>query len=835
MSDGQNLVLRSMDVLDIQQDILIPDLWQQEALHALQDGADVIVHAPTGAGKTKVFELYVQSGRDLRVVYTVPTRALANDKYREFKDYGWRVGIMTGDLHERVDAPILVATLETQKNALVQGKGPSLLVIDEYQMIAHPQRGIHYEIALAMAPEHTQLLLLSGSVGNPETIGSWLERLGRRVKVVRTNVRPVPLDEVLLDSIKVRMSQRISDPVARAIAKALQADLGPILIFCPLRKDAERLAHLLADQLPQDLPLLLTPAQKHIAGKAMSRLLKKRIAIHHSGLSYEQRAGVIEPLAKRGQLRVVVASTGLAAGINFSLRSVFIFKNEYIAQGQRKVLLPDELLQMFGRAGRRGLDKKGYILVRAGGVRLREAKPLTLKNDNVLDWSAFLSVIHLAVQKNQNVLQMTERLSKRLFSDQRKDTGLAHFLSPAGQKSLPALRRNRKTRSKQKQRLTEFYNSIGEWERVGKRSLVPLGQCFLFQNDAWQPALSIPRLLSPVKPGTVTILEKKPRVYGIDLPLATFPKEAHHKKLALVKSISALLKNNEASLSETLVRKKLWTLEEIEETLLPLLPDLMNGGHPSELFTRQDLLVCKLDYRETKIHAFADQEGKYLLSPPTRSVEVEDDEDFASLLGGPSLSHEELSTAQQWYQLGLIDERAHPTDRGKIFSCFEGGEGLAIAAGLEDETFSISELIWQLANLRAGYHFSQVLESDQRLSTLCRTMYHGQTRLPYLLKGIPPTYQDGAAEKVRAAYLEEKWGDPQESISIGDIQRAYIEWKSLLHHIATAPRLDIPRWKELQDAAREMISDTMPSPSSADLPPLSLEQRTTRWTVNNEQ
>jgi len=51
-------------------------------------------------------------------------------------------------------------------------------------------------------------------------------------------------------------------------------------------------------------------------------MLKSRIAYHHSGLSYAARAGVIEPLAKAGQLRVVVATMGLAAGINFSLRSV---------------------------------------------------------------------------------------------------------------------------------------------------------------------------------------------------------------------------------------------------------------------------------------------------------------------------------------------------------------------------------------------------------------------------------------------------------------------------------------------------------------------------------
>ena len=67
--------------------------------------------------------------------------------------------------------------------------------------------------------------------------------------------------------------------------------------------------------------MTLSTAQKQLVGDGLARLLKTRIAFHHSGLSYGVRAGVIEPLAKAGQLRVVVATMGLAAGINFSLRS----------------------------------------------------------------------------------------------------------------------------------------------------------------------------------------------------------------------------------------------------------------------------------------------------------------------------------------------------------------------------------------------------------------------------------------------------------------------------------------------------------------------------------
>src|SRR6188508_3234051 len=157
--------------------VVIPDLWQQQAITALRQGKDVVVHAPTGAGKTLIFELWSNQGKNRgQAIYTVPTRALANDKLAEWRARGWEVGISTGDLSDNLHAPVLVATLETQKSRLIQGEGPTLLVIDEYQMLGDDDRGLNYEIAIAMAPPKTQLLLLSGSVGNPQDVVKWLQR-----------------------------------------------------------------------------------------------------------------------------------------------------------------------------------------------------------------------------------------------------------------------------------------------------------------------------------------------------------------------------------------------------------------------------------------------------------------------------------------------------------------------------------------------------------------------------------------------------------------------------------------------------------------------------------
>src|SRR5438445_5985519 len=101
---------------------MLPDRWQALALTALKSGKDVVVDAPTGAGKTYIFERWAeQTNFSKRALFTVPTRALANDKFAEWRARDWHVGIMTGDLCVNADAPIIVATLEA-----VQG-----LVADE--------------------------------------------------------------------------------------------------------------------------------------------------------------------------------------------------------------------------------------------------------------------------------------------------------------------------------------------------------------------------------------------------------------------------------------------------------------------------------------------------------------------------------------------------------------------------------------------------------------------------------------------------------------------------------------------------------------------------------
>src|SRR5438094_4986039 len=397
--------------------VTVPDLWQQEAVTALRDGKDVVVQAPTGAGKTLIFELWSNQGKNRgQAIYTVPTRALANDKLAEWRARGWDVGIATGDLSENLGAPILVATLETQKNRLIQGEGPALLVVDEYQMLSDLDRGLNYELAIALAPLQTQLLLLSGSVANPQDVVKWLHRLGRRAVLIRHEKRPVPLEEVHANSLSYHVPADIRGYWPRLVAKSLADDLGPILIFAPRRQAAEAMAAELTRQLPNPSPLQLSTEQKLVVGEHLGKLLKSRITYHHSGLSYAARAGVIEPLAKAGQLRVVVATMGLAAGINFSLRSVALAGESYRRDYVEQPLRPDEILQMFGRAGRRGIDETGYVIVTANELRLLDARPCHLSRSGAVDWAALLNLMAAASEHGRDAFREAVQVQEKLFT-----------------------------------------------------------------------------------------------------------------------------------------------------------------------------------------------------------------------------------------------------------------------------------------------------------------------------------------------------------------------------------------------------------------------------------
>ncbi|HVF71193.1 MAG TPA: DEAD/DEAH box helicase [Chthoniobacterales bacterium] len=791
--------------------LVVPDLWQQEAVRALREGKDVVVQAPTGSGKTYIFELLYPSLKG-QAIFTVPTRALANDKLAEWRARGWDVGIATGDLALNLGAKVLVATLETQRARFLRRDGPKLLVVDEYQMIADPVRGVHYELTLALAPPHTQLLLLSGSVQNPQDVVAWLERIGRNPVLISHQERPVPLEEIDLRALSESQFVQTRSFWPRMIGKALRAELAPVLVFAPRRNASEEMAQAMASAVSLRDPLPLSPEQEALAGKKLAKLLRNRVAYHHSGLSYAVRAGLIEPLAKAGQLNVVVATMGLAAGINFSMRSVLVTDTRYKAGNFDRHVEADELLQMFGRAGRRGLDETGYVLGLPDIPRLGDARPRKLKRATQVDWPSLISVMRAVAgidDPGSDVpFAAAVHLSRSLFSVQDVPIGAEHSLSTGARPCglwVDAERARFVRRP-----IRESLNSVGEWEpRPAAPQTVSLGQLLIRENETWVGALTVPRMLDGRGFGNLCKLREK-GIYGREIPLATVTGE---DEIAPVKWLRKKL------------AKKTMTRREFDQAVSGLLPEI-TGGEIAETVTRGNTVSGRIDFSAATIEALVDSRGAALLDPPER--------DALPLVCRTcdQLTHDRTvpitaSPAYAWRQLGLVAPDGTPTRRGVLFSFFHAGEGLAIAAALEDETYPIDDLVFDLANIRAGPRFAgEDALLGGRLGILCQRV-HGRGDYPgYLEMGVPAQYGSGASEAIRELISNPsaRYRLTNESLRHGDIERALMEWRSLLRHIVGAPDLDWERWHALRKSAAHFIGNTS-SPAAVEFPPLLASQR----------
>ena len=184
----------------------VPDPWQEDALRHLAMG-DVVVSVPTGSGKTYVA---IEAARramalDRSVIYTSPLKALSNTKFTEFsKTFGPdQVGILTGDRRDNPQAPLLIMTTEILRNLLYDAASGEidvrldtlgLVIMDESQYIADPERGVVWEETIIFCPTQARLLLLSASIGNPQDIADWLTSIRPTTcHLVEHHRRSVPL------------------------------------------------------------------------------------------------------------------------------------------------------------------------------------------------------------------------------------------------------------------------------------------------------------------------------------------------------------------------------------------------------------------------------------------------------------------------------------------------------------------------------------------------------------------------------------------------------------------------------------------------------------------
>ena len=779
-------------MIELSEDLKFPDFWQTQVVNALQKGLDVLLYAPTGAGKTYAFEIFFTRHFKGSAVYTVPTRALANDKFREWRRAGWNVGIATGDYSFNTSAPLVVATLETQKMRILKGECADLLVIDEYQLIADSQRGANYETAIAMCPKDTQLMLLSGSVKNRGEVLEWLKRLGRDAVLIEHDSRPVALEEIYAEALCSQTSAFFKNSWGTLAKKIIEADMAPLLIFAPKRLDAEIIAKKIAEEFAPKIEIPRELMSR--AGRKLAYFLRRGVAFHHSGLSAFQRSQIVEDLAKSGKLSVVVATTGLGAGINFSMRSVIVADREYESMGLSHTLRPDELLQMYGRAGRRGLDSVGYAITLSGDKpSLSQAHPIRLSRSKNLDWTAILWLMSQAVRQGRKHVEAAKDYCARLFNvagGEKIDLGFseaAKLSQEAGAEKSKAL-------------LTEILNSKNLWQRRGPACEAKIADTLFFEGGEFKKFEESKEAVKSLKRGG--LCEFKPlKLWGISLRIATI---AENSKVfyRLNKAIASKLRPMLEPCDSALLAKGGASLKTLRRRFAKYCPRLFWNCELVEFADKGGALFANLKISNAKLSAIKDSYGAFVFNPPTRVREIENGNSFEIIGGFKKSQSASKSVAQTWLDLGLVDGDFKPTLRGEIFSRFNGGEGLAIAAALEDESYSIEEIFCDLANLRAGVRFeksSKVRSASSRLADICRLKYAMLDVPGYLSKGVPLGYGEGASELVRKIAEGKTYAELEDEIlRRGDIERAYVEWRSVIRHIALSEDLDCERFLDLK-------------------------------------
>ncbi|MDI6643179.1 MAG: ATP-dependent DNA helicase [Candidatus Hodarchaeaceae archaeon] len=378
---------------------------------AIKKGAlsekNLVLAVPTASGKTLVAEFCMLksvlkgSGKCL---YIVPLRALASEKYDEFKEkygpLGVKVGISTGDFDvadprlARYD--ILVATSE-KVDSLLRHRAKwladviSVVVLDEVHLIDDPGRGPTLEILTARLRQvnpKLQVLALSATIKNADEIAEWLG-----AELVKSEWRPVPLKKGVYHDEKIKFD----DGSKRVVSTEVGDDLGALaidtvreggqaLVFVSTRRSAQAAATLIAKYVRGTLATTereqLAAVAKAVEGalgeptrtcRQLADCVRQGVAFHHAGLHHAQRKAV-EDAFRKNLIKVICATPTLAAGVNLPSRRTIIRDYRRYVEPYGLVFIPVlEFHQMAGRAGRPQYDEYGEAVVIAHSRREVEA------------------------------------------------------------------------------------------------------------------------------------------------------------------------------------------------------------------------------------------------------------------------------------------------------------------------------------------------------------------------------------------------------------------------------------------------------------------------------
>ena len=338
---------------------------QTKLLETYEGDSNIAIAAATSAGKTVCAEMYMSyevRERKGKAVYVGPLKALAKEKEEDWTDeehhfHDLNVSIVTGDfrftakrLEELNKSDIVVMTPEMMASRCRNHKSDKsdflkevgTVVFDESHLLTVPGRGDHIEVALMKLVQinpDVRIVLLSATMPNVGEICEWTTKLtGRDTYYLESDYRPCPLNihyEEYWDGERTYEGNEVQK-VAKACGIVEYYDEDKFLIFVHTKR----------------------------TGRMMLEHLKRykvEAEFHNADLNLKQRLDLEKRFKQKDGLRVIVATSTLAWGLNLPARRV-------IVTGVHRGLSPVEnydIWQMVGRAGRPRFDPVGdaYILV----------------------------------------------------------------------------------------------------------------------------------------------------------------------------------------------------------------------------------------------------------------------------------------------------------------------------------------------------------------------------------------------------------------------------------------------------------------------------------------
>nr|6C90_A Chain A, Exosome RNA helicase MTR4,Exosome RNA helicase MTR4 [Homo sapiens] len=399
----------------------ILDAFQREAIQCVDNNQSVLVSAHTSAGKTVCAEYAIALAlrEKQRVIFTSPIKALSNQKYREMYEEFQDVGLMTGDVTINPTASCLVMTTEILRSMLYRGsevmREVAWVIFDEIHYMRDSERGVVWEETIILLPDNVHYVFLSATIPNARQFAEWICHLHKQpCHVIYTDYRPTPLQHYIFpaggdglhlvvdengdfreDNFNTAM-QVLRDAgdlakgdqkgrkggtkgpsnVFKIVKMIMERNFQPVIIFSFSKKDCEAYAlqmtkldfntdeekKMVEEVFSNAIDCLSDEDKKLPQVEHVLPLLKRGIGIHHGGLLPILKE-TIEILFSEGLIKALFATETFAMGINMPARTV-LFTNARKFDGKDfRWISSGEYIQMSGRAGRRGMDDRGIVIL----------------------------------------------------------------------------------------------------------------------------------------------------------------------------------------------------------------------------------------------------------------------------------------------------------------------------------------------------------------------------------------------------------------------------------------------------------------------------------------